>query len=32
MVESVLDPCALPTRIDVALDWFDELKAKVPPN
>ena len=28
----LLDPRALPTRIDVVLDWFDELKAKVPPN
>ena len=26
----LLDPRAVPTRIDVALDWFDELKAKVP--
>ena len=28
----LLDPRALPTRIDVVLDWFEELKAKVPPN
>jgi eukaryotic-like serine/threonine-protein kinase len=27
-----LDPRAIPTQIDVVLDWFDELKAKVPPR
>lgn len=26
----LLDPRAVPTRIDVVLNWFDELKAKVP--
>lgn len=25
-----LDPRAVPTRIDVVLNWFDELKARVP--
>jgi serine/threonine-protein kinase len=26
----LLDPRALPTRIDVVLDWFEELKTRVP--
>jgi len=26
----LLDPKAIPTQIDVVLDWFDELRAKVP--
>jgi serine/threonine-protein kinase len=26
----LLDPTAMPTRIDVVLNWFEELKAKVP--
>jgi hypothetical protein len=28
----LLDPRAVPTRIDVVLDWLEELKAKVPPR
>jgi Tol biopolymer transport system component len=27
-----LDPRAVPTRIDVVLNWFDELQARVPPR
>ena len=26
----LLDPRAVPTRINVVLNWFDELEAKVP--
>jgi hypothetical protein len=30
LVVQLLDPRAIPTRIDVVLNWFEELKAKVP--
>jgi len=26
----LLDPRAIPTQIDIVLDWFDELRARVP--
>jgi hypothetical protein len=28
----LLDPRAIPTQLNVVLDWFDELRAKVPPR
>ena len=28
----ILDPRAVPTQINVVLNWFDELNAKVPPR
>jgi len=28
----LLDLRAVPTQLNVVLDWFDELKAKVPPR
>jgi len=28
----LLDPRAIPTQINVVLNWFEELNAKVPPR
>jgi serine/threonine-protein kinase len=32
LLVQLLDPRAIPTQINVVLDWFEELKAKVPPS